>query len=145
MNNQTISTPHIRHMPSYPSASDCLEEIPVEAVAFAIAALAVRLFAPVLSTPLFGIAAGLLATKLVLKLVERYDNGRVINLTKEALRFNKGYPNLQFITLVFALATSWIAQTVAFFTGAALGCFSAIILDVEHYKLLQQANRKTLI
>ncbi len=121
--------------------ADCLSATPVESVAFSLAALAARIFIPCLSVPLLGIAAGVLTTKLVWKFFDRY-NAPMAGITKIACRFNKKHPKLQLITFIFTLAISCFSQGLGLLAGTLLGCFGAVILDVESYKLIQQARRK---
>lgn len=120
-----------------------LNAIPIEGIAFVVASCAVRIFSASLAAPLLGIGVSILTTRLVLKTIDCYDNKLLVNLTKEACKFNKNYPKLQMITFICALALSFVSKTLSFIVGACLGSFGSIILDVESYKLMQQANRKT--
>lgn len=122
---------------------DCLCETPAESVAFTLAAVAARVFIPWLTMPLLGIAAGVLATKLVLKLFDRY-NVSLVGITKEACRFNKKYPKSQLIGFIFTLCMGWLSQTLGVIAGIILGSCGALVLDVESYKLIQQAKRKRI-
>lgn len=126
------------------SYSSLLNEIPFEAAAFAVAGLALQFFFPSLSAPLFGISIALASTKLVLKFLDRYDNVKLLRITKEACKLNKSYPNLQLVGFIASLALSLLSQNVGFVVGIAVGAFGAVILDIENYKLMQQANRRNL-
>ena len=119
-----------------------LNAIPIEGIAFLAASLAVRIFSISLSTPLLGIGISILTTRIALKALDCYDDSLLVELTKEACKFNKRFPKLQIITFIFALALSFYTKTLSFITGACLGSFGSIILDVENYKFLQEANRK---
>ncbi len=120
----------------------CLIETPAEALAFAVAAAAMRVFIPCLSAPLLGISAGLLATKLVLKISSCYTSNLLISLTKEACKLNRKYPKLQLIAFIFAMSISFLSRFLGIVLGIALGSFGAVILDIENYKLLQKVTRK---
>jgi hypothetical protein len=118
--------------------------IPIESVAFLIGAVAVRVFSTALTAPFLGIGLSILVTRLVIKLIDCYDDTLLVNLTKEVCKFNKRYPKLQIITFIATLALCFLSKTLSFILGISLGSFGSIILDVENYKLLQQANRKYL-
>lgn len=119
----------------------CLSEFPFEAAAYAIAAMAVRVFSRALSLPLAGISIGLLGGKLVLKAMDRYNQKTLVHVTKEAHQFNKNHPYVQLIGFVFALAMSTLSPAVALVAGLSFGGYQAILLDVESYKRMQQSNR----
>ncbi|HEV8051867.1 MAG TPA: hypothetical protein VGP47_05175 [Parachlamydiaceae bacterium] len=130
--------------PTHPKISNALKllnAIPSEGIAFLVGSLAVRILSPTFASPLLGIGISLITATLVLKSLECYDSPLLINLTKETCKLSKKYPKIQMITCICALAFSLISKTFSFFIGAALGSFASIILDVERYKLMQQANR----
>ncbi len=116
--------------------------IPVEAITFFAAAAVSRLFIAALSAPLAGIGIGIVITKLALKSFSRYDSGPLVYLTKEACRFNRKYPQAQLISFIFVLSIGFLSAQIAMIAGGLLGCFGAILLDVETYRLIQQANRR---
>lgn len=118
------------------------EAVPIEGIAFIIASFAMRIFSTSLAFPLVGIGLAIITTRLVLKVIDRYDNKLLVNLTKEACKFNRNYPKLQMIIFICTLVFSFVSKTLSFSTGACLGSFGSIILDVENYKLQQQANRQ---
>lgn len=120
----------------------CLFEAATDAVPFVIAAAFTRLFALPLTSPILGIGTAAFVGKLVLKTLKWYDDRILINLTKEACKFNQKHPKLQLVSFIFVLTISFLSQTTALLTGIALGCFGATILDVENYKRRQQANRR---
>jgi len=142
----TSIKPHSFPCETSPSISDQIfDAVPVEGITFLIASLAIRLFTTTLSSPLFGIGISIIVTRLVLKAIDRYDNTLLINLTKTACKFNKEYPTLQLITFICALAFSFLSGPLSFVIGACLGSFGSVMLDVEHYKKMQQANRNLLL
>lgn len=124
--------------------SKLLHLIPIESLAFLVGSLAVRIFCLAPAAPLIGIGISIITTRLVLKIIDCYDTSLLVNITKEACKFNKRYPKLQMIAFISAIALSFITQDLSFIMGACIGSFGSIILDVENYKLLQQANRKQL-
>lgn len=119
-----------------------LDNIPVEAAGFFCLAAIARIAFQSLVAPLMGIGVGILGTKLVLKAFDSYDSRPLVHLTKEACKINKKYPKLQLISLIFALSIGFLSPPLSFIAGSILGIFGAIILDVESYKLIQEANRK---
>lgn len=121
-----------------------LNVIPTEGVTFIVASLAVRIFSSSLACPLLGIGISLVTTTLVLKSLECYDQLLLINLTKEACKLSKKYPKIQMIACICALVFSLLSKTFSFILGAFIGSFSSLILDVERYKLIRQANRNRL-
>jgi len=123
------------------SSLSFLYESSAEAAVFLTASLAMRIFVPPLAAPLLGISLSVIATRLVLKICDRYNSTVVIHLTKEACKFNKRHPQFQRIAFVFSLAISFLSRTCGFIGGIILGSFGAILLEVENYKLLQRANR----
>lgn len=117
-------------------------EIAVEAVAFAVAATVVYLFKSPMFAPLLGISIGLFTSKLVVKILDHYNGSFLIKLSKQACTLYKNFPKLQLISFIFALAISTLSDTFGLIFGIALGSFEALVLNIENYKLLQQANRK---
>lgn len=97
-----------------------------------------KVFAPTL----YGIGLGILGTGLVLKAHCSYDSWNWVNLTMKACKLNKKYPNLQLISFIFALSIGVLSSTFGFAAGMVLGCFAAIILDVEHSKAILEENRR---
>lgn len=114
---------------------------PVEGVAFLVASLAVRIFSTSLTAPLLGISLSIIATRVVLKVLEWYDQRTIVFLNKEACKLKGNNPNLEKISFCFSLAVSFISKPLGFIAGALLGCFGSIILDVENYKLMQRQHR----
>lgn len=127
-----------------PFAKQLAESVPMEGVTFVVAALAMRVFSVTLSTPLLGIGISIIAATLLLKTIDSYNHRIVVDLTKEACKINRLYPNLQAIGFVAALMISFTSQTLSLFIGVSLGTFGSIVLDVERHKLLQQWNRLNL-
>ena len=121
-----------------------LEEIPFEGTAFLAAALAARFFFPLFTAPLLGIGLSLTVTRLAIKFLGRYDRKLMVDLTKEACKLHREYPNLQLICFLFSLSIALLSKTLGFLAGAAAGSFGAVILDVENYKRLQQIDRKKI-
>jgi hypothetical protein len=117
-------------------------EIPIEGIAFLATSVVMRLFIPAFSPPLFGIGLSLCATRLAINFLGSYDKRTVVELTKEACKFNRKYPKLQLITFLFTIVLSFFSRTLAFFAGTVAGSFGALLLDVENYKLMQQTDRK---
>lgn len=117
-------------------------ETPAEALAFGVAAAASRLFGLPFAAPFLGISAGLFATKLVLKILGRYNDSALVELSKRACKLNRDMPKLQIITFIFALTISTISQTIGFISGIGLGSYGAVVLDIENYNLIRLANRR---
>lgn len=122
-------------------AATFLSSTPIEGIAFLITSLAVRIFSVPLSVPLLGIGLSFIATRLVLKMIDCYDPKVIIHLKIEAYKLIGKYPSLPKIAICFALAISFLSKHLGFITGLALGCFVSITLEVENYKILQNANR----
>jgi hypothetical protein len=122
-----------------------ITEVASEALAFAIASLAMRLIVPPFSAPLAGISVGLLSAKLVIKTLTPYNYAPLKELTYEACLLRERYPRLQAISSVFVLSISLLSQTLGRALGVAIGVYGAIILDVENYKLMQRTDRKALL
>lgn len=123
--------------------ADFLALTPIEGVAFLIASVVVRIFSVSLSAPLFGIGASFIATRLVLKTIECYDPKLIINLKIEVYKLTAKYPSVQKAAICFALAISFISQYLGLISGAAIGSFVSITLDVENYKLIQKSKRSS--
>lgn len=124
-----------------PFIKQLADSIPMEGVTFVVASLAMRVFSVTLSTPLLGIGLSIIAARLFLKAIDPYAHRLVVDLTKEACRINRAYPNLQTMAFIAALAISFTSQSLSLFIGVSLGTFGSIVLDVERHKLLQQWNR----
>lgn len=134
-NSNFIMTPN-------PLNKKFFESIPIEGIAYLVASIAVRVFSVSLSYPLLGIGLAMVVTNLALKTIEWYDNQLIIDLTKEACKFNRAYPNLQRIMFASALAISFLTETLSFVVGIYLGSFGTILMDIENYKRLQEERRK---
>ena len=132
---------HSKERPFLYSLKEILNEVPLEACAFLVTSLAIRVLSPPLTAPLLGIGISMLTAKLVLNVASQYDNILLVNLTKEACSLNKKYPKLQMIALIFAMTVSYLYQPLSFAAGALIGSFGAVVLDIERYKLLQQSER----
>lgn len=124
-----------------PLAKQFIDTIPVEGITFVVASLAIRIFSTSLTTPLLGIGISIIASRFLLKVIDLYAHRIAVDLTKEACKINRTYPNLQLIAFVSALVFSFTSQTLSFLIGVSLGGFGSIILDVERHKLMQQWNR----
>lgn len=124
------------------NSSRFFKMIPVEGLSFLIASVATRIFSISFGIFLAGIGISLIATTLVIKSIDCYDHRVLISLTKEACKFNKNYPKLRLITFISGFILSSFSKKLAFATGVFLGSYGGLILDVETYKQMQQANRK---
>lgn len=120
-------------------------EIASEPLAFAVASLAIRSFIPPFAAPLAGIAAGLLSTKLVIKVLTPYNCVTLMDMGYEASQLRERYPKLQTISSLFALSISCLSSTLGIVSGIAIGIYGAFILDIENYKFMQKADRKALL
>lgn len=132
------------HEQQIPHCTKLLNSLPAEGIAFLVASIAVRFFSTSFAYPLLGIGSSLVITTLVLKSLECYDQQLLINLTRETCKFSKKHPKIQMIACICALVFSLISTISSFFIGVLIGSFGSLILDVERYKLLQQANRSRL-
>lgn len=118
------------------------DELPIGGIAFIVASVAIKIFSPPLAAPLLGAGIAVITTKLVRKGIGWYDNRILVNLTKEICKLNKKFANIQFVAVIFAIAISFLYPPLGLVAGALIGCYSAIIFDVERAKLMQQARRK---
>ena len=126
------------------SIRTCMD-ISSEALGFAVASLALRIIFPPFSLPMAGIAGGILSTRLVIKGLRPYNQLPLMNLTYEACQLRERYPKLQTIAFVFTMGMSFLSQTLALASGIAIGIYGAIVLDVDRYKTMQNADRKALL
>jgi hypothetical protein len=122
-------------------AATLISATPIEGVAFLVASAVVRIFSVPLSAPLLGIGLSFIATRLVLKMIDCYDPKLIIHLKIEAYILIGKYPELHKIAICFALAISFLSTQLGFISGAVLGSFVSVTLDVENYKLIQKSNR----
>ncbi|MEI8366020.1 MAG: hypothetical protein WCF65_06345 [Parachlamydiaceae bacterium] len=128
---------------SFDKIGECIKNTPIESIAFLVASAVVRIFSHPLAVPLLGVGISMLATTLVLKALSGYDQSMKVYITKKVCIFNKKHPRLHLMTTIFAFAISFISKKLGFLTGVLIGSFGTIILDVEKYKLMQKASRKT--
>lgn len=134
------------NFPDLPDERDlcitCLYGTPPEGVAFGAAALVSKIVFPAFAPPLAGISLGLFGTRLVLNTCDKYTGKTLIKVKVEACKLNRKYANLQkisfFVSLALGLASSPLGLAAGIFTGS----FGAIILEVEHYILLQKVKPK---
>lgn len=119
-----------------------LYETSAEAIAFAVAGLAAHVLASAFAPPLLGIAVGLFASGLVVKIADSYNPCLLIRVSKRMCYLKKKAPHLETILMIFSLTIGTLAKPVSYALGAILGAYSAILLDIENYKLIQQANRR---
>lgn len=120
---------------------DFVDEIPMEAVAYAVAAMVVRIFSPVLALPIVGISVGIFATKLALKIWDYYNRTAVKSLTEKTCAFDKRNPHLQLVASAFALGISALSQPLAFLSGLAIGSYSATLFDMKYHRYVQFMRR----
>jgi len=110
--------------------------------AFAIAAIVALVCGLSFSTPLFVIAATMLATQLAVKTCNYYNVAKIYELQEASLRFQRKYPYLQAITLIFVLAVAPLSVVVSSLTAAAFGIFSGIVVGADHCRRVAKASSK---
>jgi hypothetical protein len=118
-----------------------LYETPAEAAAFAVAAIVMRIFFSSLAPPFMGICVSLIGTRLIVKALDHYCQAPLIEIKRQVCLLNKNFPRLQLVGFISALVISLLSQTLGFAMGLVVGAFGSVILDVENYKLMQQAKR----
>jgi len=141
--NMTATTPKISHYPKeypVPRNPNAFFELPIEALAFAVAGAIASFFKLTAASALGGIGLGLFTAKLAAKAMNLYNPELLIGITKKACKLVKQYPRLQFISFIFTLMISIPFQNLGFSAGIIVGGFGAIILDVEKYNHLRQAK-----
>lgn len=126
-------------------AAAFLYEASVEPVAFAVAGAVVHLFLPSLTAPLLGISLGLFAAKLVIKLLDSYNPLLLIKASKKVCDLKKQIPQFQMISLIFVLIMGMFSRSLGFILGTGHGIYSAVVLNIENYKLIQEANRRKMM
>lgn len=82
-----------------------------------------------LSAAIFGIGVGLITTRLVMKIVKRYDSRAVVKI-KEAI-FHKDHLKVAVITFVALVAISMVSLPAGMGLGFLLGCYCGVTLEVE--------------
>jgi hypothetical protein len=117
-------------------SSKFLKEIPFEALVFAVAALAAKIFIPFLTYPLMAISSSMFITALVFKISQAYNVKVIYKLTDELYKYNKLYPKLQPIGFVFAMAISYLYVPMGVIYSSLFGVYSEFILQVEFHQML---------
>lgn len=103
-----------------------------------ITGIALRNFIPFLSVPCFGISISILATRVVLKVLSRYNITALQKIKSQASEFTNKYPNIELITFLFSAAISSISFIAGYITAGAAGVLSGILLDVRIAEKRQQ-------
>lgn len=124
------------------SMGGILYETSAETIAIAVAAAVARVFRSFMAAPLLGISIGLFVTRIVVKLIDRYNVELSINISKQICYYFNNGSQLRVISLLFVAALSSISMTHGFILGMGLGALNAIVLDIENCKLLQTGFTK---
>lgn len=106
---------------------------------FLIAGIGIRIFFPFLSAPFFGISATLITTRVVVKLLNVYNVDLLKNIKHKASNISHKYPNLQVITLVFAIVISFISPVLGFALAGAVGVYGGVVVEIN----LAEKKQKT--
>lgn len=102
-----------------------------------ITGIALRIFSfTSFSVPFFAMSGAILATRLVVKLINHYNVSALRRIKIQASNIIEKYPNLQIITFLFAIALSLISIYAAIVVAITVGILSGILIEVNI------ANRK---
>jgi hypothetical protein len=121
-----------------------LYQIPFYFTALAIAGVALLFLFPPLAPAVLGLTASLLATRLVVKLVDLYNSTALEKIKKGICRFNRPFSKIRIIAFVFSLAISALTPIAGCIVGCALGVYSGLLLEIEIYKKAQDVKSQKL-
>ena len=111
---------------------------PLEILILAVAAIAARIFIPILALPLGVMTTSALAMTLALKLAQKYNVGPIITWQNKIYSYNEKYQKLRLITFAATLALSFVSVYLASIASLAIGAHTGIIFYVKVYTLPQQ-------
>jgi len=100
-----------------------------------------QIFFPSLALPILLFAASLFVTRLVIKMLDRYDLTCLNQLKEKAGGMIKACPHYQKIGLVIILILSAIIPVVGMGCAIILGAFQGFVLGFSHVESLQKNDR----
>ncbi len=119
-------------------AASFIYEMPYTIVALTAAGIAAAILFPVLAPPCFGLVAGVVISRLVVKVVDNYNPLYLLDVKREALKINEKYSNVLLICFVFATFLAIASPLLGTLATLGLGLYQGIIIQVEIYDYKRQ-------
>lgn len=98
---------------------------------FVVSGLALRIFFPFMGAPFLGISVSLLVTRVVVKILNVYNNELLKTIKTQAILLSKKYSKLELITFVFAIGISAFSPALGFALAAVTGVYGGILIEVR--------------
>jgi hypothetical protein len=121
-----------------------LYEIAAKVVLFVLLGVAAHLLFPVIALPFYAMAGGIFLTRLVVKILDRYDFTSLNNFKDKVRGFVNNWSYLQIIVFVVALAACFLSPIPGIIIAGLLGCVNGLIIGAEAVKHQREARRKAL-
>jgi hypothetical protein len=121
-----------------------LYEIAAKVALFVLLGVAAQLIFPVIAPPFFAIAASLTLSRLVIKILDRYDLAAINTFKEKTRNFVQRFWYLQIIVFIFAVAISLLHPIPGIIVGSLLGGLNGVIIGAETVKVQREIKNKEL-
>jgi len=104
----------------------------------ALAGVILGKFSQTLRTSLWGMAGALFASRLIVKLGERFHITPLKNLERASCRLIETLPRIQLITFLFAMVMGYLWPIAGIIVATMLGVLGGLAVETQQYQQLQK-------
>lgn len=137
-----ILVKHTRPKRSFPRISPAVYHAAAKASTFAIAGAIAFAFWPTFAAPLLTIAGAIVATRLVVKIAERYHFKAVEKVLIQLSVFRTKHKYIQVAAVIGIIAITFFCWQLACALAVPVGIYAAVVIGLDDYIGLQSYGRK---
>lgn len=119
-------------------AAQFLYETPYKTIAALVAGAVLMVIFPPLGNVCLGMAAGSILSRVVVKIIDKYNPEYLLELKQQVIETNEKYPYLEPISLIFAAGVALISPSGGVAIALGYGAFKGVLIQVELYELNQK-------
>ena len=111
--------------------SDFIWETPLQLGTIVVANIAIRIFRPAYSLPVFTTSIAIIATRVVIKGIEYYNFESIAKLKKELNLKYRWLIVLQIVTIIFTIVVMKISKNLSALIAIAQGIVSGMLVEID--------------
>ena len=122
-------------------AASFVYETPIIVPAALVSGIALHILYPTSAPPFFGFSAAIILARLVVKVVEIYNDQSIKDMKELVFKTQLKVPKMEYIALAISLLIVPIFPVAAVLCACSAGIYKGFLIEIEVYQLKQLLDR----
>ena len=124
-------------------AATFIYDMPLVVPAALASGVALRFLYPGLAPPALGFGGAIVLTRLVVKVIEIYNDASIKEMKDLIYRIHRKIPKIEYVAFAVSLLVALLAPLAGFLLATGIGIYKALLIEIEIYQLKQQLDRES--